>query len=112
MLSLEISTAALSNDIDENDEIDEGDELTYTITATNNGDDDQENVAISVTAPTTANETCETVASDETCELEYTYTVTAEDVANDEIVVDRRGGIGSSDHRGYRYGNNQPFRND
>ncbi|WP_442784362.1 DUF7507 domain-containing protein [Cocleimonas sp. KMM 6896] len=87
--SLTLVKPAPSNaDEDDNGEISEGDTLTYTITATNNGAATLTNVIVTDSLLATPNDTitCANVISGSTCVLTGNYVVTASDVSSGSIV--------------------------
>ena len=86
--SLDIDKPAPTNDdADGSGDVSEGDTLTYTITATNNGASNLTNVTVTddLITPTGGTTPCALLAPTETCTLIGTYVVTASDVANGSI---------------------------
>ncbi|MCB1584479.1 MAG: DUF11 domain-containing protein, partial [Xanthomonadales bacterium] len=82
------------NDVDGDTVISEGDILTFTITATNNGNVTLNNVVVTDTLINPSSITCATVAPGDNCELQGTYTVTQADVDNGQV---ENTGTGDSD---------------
>ncbi|MDN4471957.1 DUF7507 domain-containing protein [Demequina zhanjiangensis] len=89
-----VKTGPVNTDEDGSGDVSEGDTLTYTVTATNTGEANLTNVVVSDPLLTPDSITCPTLAPGETCVLEGTYVVTADDVAAGEI---RNTGTGGSD---------------
>ena len=86
--SLDIDKPAPTNDdADGSGDVSEGDTLTYTITATNNGASNLTNVTVTddLITPTGGTTPCALLAPTETCTLIGTYVVTAGDVASGSI---------------------------
>jgi len=79
-LGLVKSEPVLTTDADGSTTVSLDDVLTYTITATNTGNAPQNNVVVSDPLITPSTTTCALVATNETCVLTGTYTVTAADV--------------------------------
>ena len=79
--------APVNDDADGSGDVSEGDTLTYTITATNNGASNLTGVTVTddLITPTGGSTPCALVAPTETCTLIGTYVVTAGDVANGSI---------------------------
>jgi len=84
-LGLVKSDPVLTTDADGSASITLDDVLTYTITATNTGNAPQNNVVVTDALITPSTVTCPLVASNETCILVGTYTVTAADVTAGQI---------------------------
>jgi len=87
-LSIDKTAPVLSTDADGSGDISEGDTLTYTITATNDGTANLTDVVVTddLITPTGGSSPCTLVLPGETCTLVGTYAVTAGDVAQLEIV--------------------------
>ena len=79
--------APVNDDADGSGDVSEGDTLTYTITATNNGASNLTGVTVTddLITPTGGTTPCALLAPTETCTLIGTYVVTAADVANGSI---------------------------
>jgi len=79
--------APVNSDEDGSGDVSEGDTLTYTITASNDGDANLTNVIVTddLITPTGGTTPCALVAPTETCTLVGTYTVTAADIAAGSI---------------------------
>ncbi|MEC4717514.1 MULTISPECIES: DUF7507 domain-containing protein, partial [unclassified Cocleimonas] len=75
-------------DNDSNGEISNGDVLTYTVTATNNGSATLTNVVVTDNKITPNTISCATLAPAATCVLSGTYTVTPADVTAGAIIND------------------------
>ena len=86
--SLDITKAAatLDNDADNTGAVSEGDTLQYIVTATNDGNVDQNNVVVSDAQLTPNSFTCATLAPNANCVLTGTHVVTAAEASAGEVV--------------------------
>ncbi len=81
-----VKPAPVNGDQDGSGDVSVGDILTYTITATNSGDQTLTNVAVNDNMITPSSNMCTTVAPGATCVLTGTYTVTQADIDSGSVV--------------------------
>ncbi len=94
--SLAIAKALTSNaDEDGSSDVSVGDTLTYTVTATNNGNITLNNVVVSDAKTTPNSQTCATLAPGADCVLSGTYVVTQAEI--DAGSVDNSGSVTSTE---------------
>ena len=80
-----VKSAPVNADEDGSSTVSIGDTLTYTITVTNSGNIDQNNVVVTDNLITPSTNTCATVAVGATCTLTGDYTVTMADEGGDIV---------------------------
>ena len=80
-----VKSAPVNADEDGSTTVSIGDTLTYTITVTNSGNIDQNNVVVTDNLITPSTNTCATVAVGGTCTLTGDYTVTMSDEGGDIV---------------------------